>query len=130
MATPLPTRELAAAGVSPEDRIATVFKAVADPTRLRILNLLRGPDGTGSEVCVCDLTRVIDAPQATVSRHLAYLRRTNLVETRRDGNWIHYRLSDADGAFHQKVLECLKCCLDEVPQLRADRAALRGTACC
>ena len=122
MASPPPT----ISNVSPEDRIATVFKAVADPTRLRILNLLRGH----GEVCVCDLTRVLDAPQATVSRHLAYLRRTELVQSRREGNWIHYRLSDADGAFHKKVLECLRCCLDEVPQLREDRATLRGDGCC
>ena len=68
----------------------TLFKALADATRLRILGLLL----TG-EVCVCHIHESLKIPQPKASRHLAYLRRAGLVETRRDGLWIHYRLGDA-----------------------------------
>src|SRR5690242_21114168 len=67
--------------------LETVFKALADATRLRILGLLL----TG-EVCVCDIHESLKIPQPKTSRHLAYLRRAGLVDTRRDGLWIHYRL--------------------------------------
>ena len=66
----------------------TLFKALADATRLRILGLLL----TG-EVCVCDIHESLKIPQPKASRHLAYLRRSGLVDTRRDGLWIHYRLA-------------------------------------
>ena len=65
----------------------TLFKALADATRLRILGLLL----TG-EVCVCDIHESLKIPQPKASRHLAYLRRAGLVETRREGLWVHYRL--------------------------------------
>lgn len=92
-----------------------MFRAFSDRTRLRILNLLRG-----GETCVCDLVRVLDAPQAKVSRHLAYLRRAGLVKARKQGLWHHYRLASARSAFHQKLMECLACCLGEVPELKRD----------
>jgi len=107
------------------DTIDLVFKAFSDRTRLRIMSLLHGH----GETCVCDLMRVLDLPQAKVSRHLAYLRRAGLVDTRRDGQWIHYRLSKADGKVHAKLLECLHCCLAEVPELEADRERMNGSAC-
>jgi len=65
----------------------TLFKALADETRLRILGLL-----LSGEVCVCDIHESLKIPQSKTSRHLAYLRRSGLVETRRSGLWIHYRL--------------------------------------
>src|ERR1700752_1846813 len=68
----------------------TLFKALADATRLRILGLLL----TG-EVCVCDIHESLKIPQPKASRHLAYLRRSGLVDTRRDGLWVHYRLPAA-----------------------------------
>src|SRR6266576_2174038 len=68
--------------------IEALFKALADATRLRILALL-----VGGEVCVCELHGALKLPQPTVSRHLAYLRRAGLVDTRRDGLWIHYRMA-------------------------------------
>src|SRR5258705_13007447 len=64
-----------------------LFKALADATRLRILGLLL----TG-EVCVCHIHESLKIPQPKASRHLAYLRSAGLVETRRDGLWIHYPL--------------------------------------
>jgi ArsR family transcriptional regulator, arsenate/arsenite/antimonite-responsive transcriptional repressor len=68
--------------------LADVFRALGDETRLRILALLRE-----TEVCVCHLHGGLRLPQPTVSRHLAYLRRSGLVEARREGVWMHYRLS-------------------------------------
>jgi len=101
-----------------------IFRAFSDRTRLRILNLLRA----GDEVCVCDLIAVIGVPQAKVSRHLAYLRKARLVRGRKDGLWVHYSLQPAGGSFHAKILECLSCCFDEVPELKRDLARL-GRAC-
>lgn len=110
------------AGTIPD--IDTVFKAFSDRTRLRIMNLLRGR----KELCVCDIIDVLGLQQAKVSRHLAYLRRAGLVDTRRDGQWVYYRLSRPAGNFHKKILECLSCCLSEVPELQTDRERLRSNA--
>ncbi len=63
------------------DALTTVYAALADPTRLRILSLL-GDD----EICVCHIHASLDVPQPTASRHLAYLRKSGLVEARRDGH--------------------------------------------
>ena len=73
---------------TPIARMETLFRALADQTRLRILTLL-----ASGEVCVCNIHGALGIPQPTASRHLAYLRRTGLVGTRRDGLWIHYRLA-------------------------------------
>lgn len=71
---------------------AKLFKALSDETRLRILSLL-----TAGELCVCDLMEVLQLPQSTVSRHLAYLRNTGLVDDRRQGVWMYYRLTIPEG---------------------------------
>jgi ArsR family transcriptional regulator len=103
-----------------------MFRAFADPTRLRILSLLlRG------ELCVCDIVNALDVPQPTASRHLAYLRKAGLVESRRDGLWMHYKLAPARSAMHKKLIECIGCCLQDVPQLAKDAKKLgRRTKCC
>jgi ArsR family transcriptional regulator len=71
--------------------VASTYKALSDATRLRILALL-----VEGEVCVCDIHDTLRLPQPTASRHLAYLRRSGLVEARRDATWMHYRLADVD----------------------------------
>jgi len=71
--------------------LTQVYAALADPTRLRILSLL-----SEDEICVCHIHAGLDVPQPTASRHLAYLRKSGLVEARRDGVWIHYRLATID----------------------------------
>jgi len=98
-----------------------MFKALADPTRLRILNLLRVGD-----LCVCHLIEVLRLPQSTVSRHLAYLRRSGLVETWEDGTWNHYRMTKPGTGVHLAILRCLGTCLGEVDQLKREREALAG----
>jgi ArsR family transcriptional regulator len=69
--------------------LAQTFKALSNETRLRILALL-----THGELCVCDLMAVLQLPQSSVSRHLAYLRNTGLIADRREGMWMYYRLED------------------------------------
>ena len=73
------------------EALTTVYSALADPTRLRILSLL----GDG-EICVCHIHASLDVPQPTASRHLAYLRKAGLVEARRDGTWMHYKLDEIE----------------------------------
>jgi ArsR family transcriptional regulator len=94
-----------------------MFRAFSDRTRLRILHLLKDH----GEVCVGDLVAVLRAPQTTVSRHLAYLRRAGLVRVRKDGLWKHYSLMPADGLFHRGLLHCLGGCFEEVGELASDR---------
>jgi ArsR family transcriptional regulator len=117
--------------VAAVDKVDLIFRAFADRTRLRILNLLRERD----EICVCDLMRVLDLPQAKVSRHLAYLRKAGLVAGRKDQQWMHYRLLPAKGQFHARLLDCLACCMGEVPGLKDDRrrlvhGGLTSARCC
>ena len=96
-----------------------MFRAFSDRTRLRILNLLKP-----GELCVCDLVRVLELPQPKVSRHLAYLRRAGLVAGRKDGLWMHYTLLPAQNSFHQKLIECLSCCFQHVPEVAKDMKRL------
>jgi len=91
------------------------FRAFSDQTRLRILHLLQA-----GELCVGDLVEIIDVPQPTASRHLAYLRRAELVVTRKDGQWTYYGLAPARSPFQKKLLECLAKCFDEVPEIQKD----------
>ena len=100
--------------------VSPVFRALADPTRVRILHLLRQ-----GALCVGDLVAVLDIPQPKASRHLAYLRRTHLVEDERRGAWSFYRLAPARPGFHQKLLELLDAAAAEVPEAHADQVALR-----
>jgi len=67
--------------------LALAFKALADPTRVSIVNRL-----AAGECCVCDLTAVFELSQPTVSHHLRILRDAGLVEVERRGTWAHYRL--------------------------------------
>lgn len=92
------------------------FRAFSDETRLRILHLLQS-----GELCVGDLVTILRVPQPTASRHLAYLRRAELVVTRREGLWTYYSLAVARTRFHRSLLSCLPCCFSEVPALQEDR---------
>ena len=100
------------------------FRTLADPTRLRILNLL-----SDREICVCYFVQILKISQPKISRHLAYLRRQGLVATRREGKWMHYRLvvpPDKVGA--AILLETLNI-LRRRRDLANDVAKL-GSACC
>jgi ArsR family transcriptional regulator len=106
---------------NPVDRM---FRAFSDPTRLRILNLL-----LPGELCVCDIVDTLRIPQPTASRHLAYLRNSGLVEVRRDGLWMYYKLATPLSPFHKKLIECLACCSQDVPQLAKDSKQLTKRCC-
>jgi ArsR family transcriptional regulator len=99
---------------------AHIFKALAEPIRLRILALLL--DG---ERCVCDLMAVLDMPQSTVSRHLAYLKNAGWVEGERRGVWMYYRLSEKSDSFHERLRQGLAEHLPETKEGRADAIRLQ-----
>ena len=69
-----------------------------------------------------DIVTCLRAPQPRISRHLAYLRKANLVVVRKSGLWSHYCLAPAKTPFHRKLLECLGKCFREVSELKADEA--------
>ena len=80
---------------------AEFFKSLADETRLRLLLLLHN----GRELCVCDLMHALDMPQSTVSRHLAYLKRSGWLQDRRGGVWMYYSLNrERDGFFQAQLV--------------------------
>jgi ArsR family transcriptional regulator, arsenate/arsenite/antimonite-responsive transcriptional repressor len=93
-----------------------MFRAFSDRTRLRILSLLRN-----REFCVGDLVEILQVPQPRISRHLAYLRKAELVKVRKAGIWSYYSLAPAETAFQKKLLSCLGNCFSEVPQIQADQ---------
>lgn len=97
-----------------------ILKALSDPIRLRIILLLQAE----GELCVCDLMAVLKLPQSTVSRHLAYLRKSCWVDTRREGVWMHYQLSRESCQMCQELLETLKRNVSTLPEALADRKAL------
>jgi ArsR family transcriptional regulator, arsenate/arsenite/antimonite-responsive transcriptional repressor len=106
--------------MSPRADAPDLFRAFADPTRLRILGLLQ----ERKEICVCDLCAVLGETQPKVSRHLATLRGAGLVDVRRDGKWKFYALAQAPTPLHRTLLRCVRSCLGELDELAADRARL------
>lgn len=99
-----------------------LFGAFADPTRLRILSLLREE----KELCVCDLCTVLGESQPKVSRHLAILRSAGLVDVRSEGRWKFYRLAQPGTPLHRTLLRCVGSCLGEADALVEDRRRLRS----
>jgi ArsR family transcriptional regulator len=105
----------------PLDRL---FRALGDPTRLRLLNLM-----AEQEVCVCYFTEVIGAPQPKISRHLAYLRKAGIVAARREGKWMHYKLAAPPDPYAAAILKSVMEALKQDTQLRRDLQRL-DRACC
>ena len=100
--------------------LAQTLKALSDPIRLRIILLLQAE----GELCVCDLIAVLKLPQSTVSRHLAYLKRSCWVDTRREGVWMHYRLSRESCDICKELLKTFKKHAGNLPDAASDRTAL------
>src|SRR5687768_3429304 len=98
------------------EELEQAFKALADATRLRILALLGN-----NEVCVCHIHDSLGLPQPTVSRHLAYLRKSGLVAARRDGVWMHYQVSRALSPVVQGVVAAAVDALQQLPAATQDR---------
>ena len=97
-------------------KLDTLFKAFADPTRLRILNVL-----AAGELCVCDIVDLLDLPQPNVSRHLAALRHAGLVEVVRAQQFAHYRLAAPDHPVHRTLLNCVRGCFKGIESLDDER---------
>lgn len=106
------------------DDLQDLMLALADKTRLRLLSMMRR-----EEVCVCYFTAVLDAPQPTISRHLAYLRSKGLVEARREGKWMHYRMVRPKDASLARALEQVLDAAAEDAQIKADNKRMKA-ACC
>ncbi|PYT01956.1 MAG: ArsR family transcriptional regulator [Acidobacteria bacterium] len=100
------------------------FSALADKTRLRLLNLLR--DG---EVCVCFFAGTLGTNNPKISRHLAYLKRASLVTARRDGKWMHYTLQTPTDPKAREVFDATMKMLEDDPEMKRDRARLVDFCC-
>ena len=102
------------------DALTALYGALADPTRLRILSLVK--DG---EVCVCHIHASLGVPQPTASRHLAYLRREGLVAARRDGVWMHYSIARPRDPVVAAVLDAALHALTHTEVATRDQARLQ-----
>ena len=104
--------------------IEDLFKALADRTRLRLISLL-----ADSEVCVCFLVAILKTSQPKISRHLAYLRRAGIVAARREGKWMHYRLTEPPDEHASRIFREVRASLAEHPELQRDREKLLNVCC-
>jgi ArsR family transcriptional regulator, arsenate/arsenite/antimonite-responsive transcriptional repressor len=104
--------------------LARLFAALADPTRLRLLNLM-----AGREVCVCYFVAILRQAQPKISRHLAYLRSAGIVSARREGKWMHYRIRWPEDSGAVAVLNSVLRTMAEDREMQADLARLERTCC-
>ena len=104
--------------------IELLFRALADRTRLRLLNLM-GTD----EVCVCYFVEVLKTPQPKISRHLAYLRKAGIVGARREGKWMHYRVVKPGDRRAAEVLKNIQEWLASDREMVRDRGRLVQMCC-
>lgn len=104
--------------------IETLFKALADRTRLRLISLIGD-----SEVCVCFIVAILKTSQPKISRHLAYLRRAGIVAARREGKWMHYRLAEPPDEHAARIFRELRASLAEHPEFQRDREKLMQVCC-
>lgn len=102
----------------------SLFKALADHTRLRLISLIGD-----SEVCVCFLVEILKTSQPKISRHLAYLRRAQIVAARREGKWMHYRLTEPPDEHAARILREVRASLSEHPEFQRDREKLERVCC-
>ncbi len=100
-------------------REAHILKALADETRLRILQLL-----AEGELCVCELMAVLELPQSTVSRHLSYLKNSGWLEDRREGVWMYYRINEGISPLAGELLPVLAEHMKQTRQGEADNHSL------
>ncbi len=100
------------------------FRALADRTRLRLLNLLGG-----DEVCVCFFVEILNVNQPKISRHLAYLRKAGVVAARRDGTWMHYRIVEPMNEDAVQVFRAVRALLAKDPEMQKDRKKLVNVCC-
>ena len=107
-----------------EAQMELLFRALADRTRLRLLNLM-----AAGEVCVCFFVEVLGESQPKISRHLAYLRRAGVVAARREGKWMHYRVTTPADPHAARVFAEVKTWLAEERGMQKDRARMENICC-
>src|SRR5215210_765232 len=107
-----------------EAQMELLFRALADRTRLRLLNLM-----AAGEVCVCFFVEVLGESQPKISRHLAYLRRAGVVAARREGKWMHYRVATPADPHAARVFAEVVAWLAEEREMQKDRSRME-TICC
>lgn len=98
----------------------SLFNILSDLTRLRALMLIQSE----GEVCVCELTHALRESQPKVSRHLASMRDSGIVESRREGTWMHYRLSPSLPGWARDIIECSHAQLTNLTAFRRDAQRL------
>jgi ArsR family transcriptional regulator len=103
---------------------ALFFAALADPTRLRLINLMRE-----GEVCVCFFAETLGTNNPKISRHLSYLKRADLVKGRREGKWMHYSLNRPVNKKAAEVFDATIEMLKSDDQMEADRHRLINICC-
>lgn len=104
--------------------LTPLFSALADRTRLRLLNLMNG-----REVCVCYFVEILKQGQPKISRHLAYLRRAGIVSARREGKWMHYSIERPSDAGAAAILDATFASFRADREMQSDLARL-DKACC
>ena len=104
--------------------IEVLLRALADRTRLRLLNLI-----DDKEVCVCFFVEILKTSQLKISRHLAYLRRAGIVSARRDGKWMHYRITQPSDVVAKRMLGDVRNWLKSDPAMVRERKRLEGICC-
>ena len=107
-----------------EYNIELLFKALADRTRLRVINLI-GDD----EICVCFFVEALKTNQPKISRHLAYLRRAGLVSARREGKWMHYSLVEPPNAHAASIFREVREWLTSNPEMQRDKERFNKICC-
>ena len=105
-------------------QLQSLFQALGDVTRLRLLNLMQA-----GQVCVCFFIEVLGEPQSKISRHLAFLRSAGLVNVRREGKWMHYSIAHPKAEAVRNVFAHTLAVLARDPEMQRERAAL-AKACC
>lgn len=105
-------------------RLERFFQALGDNTRLRLLNLMGD-----QELCVCYFVEILAQPQPKISRHLAYLRTAGIVDARRDGKWMHYRIVMPPHPGAVRILRQTLSALRDEKAMQTDRTRL-VKACC
>lgn len=104
--------------------IELLFKALADRTRLRLINLIGD-----EELCVCFFVEVLETNQPKISRHLAYLRRAGVASARRDGKWIHYRIVEPPDPHAANIFREVRTWLRNDQAMQKDRRKLVNICC-
>jgi len=106
-------------------RETILFKTLSDPIRLRLASLL----ATAGEQCVCALAQALDEPDFKISRHLGIMRSAGMVESRREGTWIYYKLVEPHNEIEESLQKCLRIHMKDHETVKEDLKRLEVASC-